>query len=127
MNLLLDTHVLLWWDQRDRRLSARAGALIADPGNQVFISAASIWEIAIKRRQGKLRFEGSALSLIDANGFYELPILPLDAETAGALDWHHNDPFDRLLVAQAARLAFTLLTADRIIRAYGGVAQQWAG
>lgn len=125
--MLLDTHVLLWWDQQDRRLGAPARALIADPGNQVFVSAASIWEIAIKRRRGKLKFEGSALALIDSNGFHELPILPVDAETAGALEWDHNDPFDRLLVAQARRLTFTLLSADGAIRAYGGVAQLWAG
>jgi PIN domain nuclease of toxin-antitoxin system len=127
LNILLDTHVLLWWDQQDRRLSAPARAWIADPANQVFVSAASIWEIAIKRRRGKLRFEGSALVLIDANGFHELPIVPADAETAGALEWIHNDPFDRLLVAQAERLGFTLLTADGVIRAYDGVAQLWAG
>ncbi len=126
MNLLLDTHVLLWWDQQDRRLGAPARALIADSGNQVFVSAASIWEIAIKRRRGKLKFEGSALVLIDANGFHELPILPADAEAAGALEWRHNDPFDRLLVAQARRLTFTLLTADAVIRAYDGVPQLWA-
>ncbi|HME19964.1 MAG TPA: type II toxin-antitoxin system VapC family toxin [Acetobacteraceae bacterium] len=126
MNLLLDTHVFLWWDRQDKALNADTRALIADPANQVFISAASIWEIAIKRRLKKLDFRGSAVAAIGANGFHELPILPIDAENAGALAWHHNDPFDRVLVAQARRLTFTLATADAAIRAYPNVAQMWA-
>lgn len=126
MNLLLDTHVFLWWDRGDKALNADAHALIADPANQVFVSAASIWEIAIKRRLKKLEFRGSALAAISANGFHELPILPMDAENAGALAWRHNDPFDRMLVAQARCLTLTLTTADVVIRAYPGVAQMWA-
>ncbi len=127
MNLLLDTHVFLWWDRADKALNAETHALIADPTNQVFISAASIWEIAIKRRLKKLDFRGSAVAAISANGFHELPMLPIDAEAAGALGWHHGDPFDRMLVAQAKRLSVTLATADAAIRAYGNVAQMWAG
>jgi PIN domain nuclease of toxin-antitoxin system len=126
VNLLLDTHVFLWWDSQDKALNAEARALIADPANQVFVSAASIWEIAIKRRLKKLDFRGSAVAAIGANGFHELPILPIDAEAAGALAWQHNDPFDRTLVAQAGRLTFTLVTADALIRAYPSVAQMWA-
>jgi PIN domain nuclease of toxin-antitoxin system len=126
VNLLLDTHVFLWWDRGDKALNADAHALIADPANQVFVSAASIWEIAIKRRLKKLEFRGSALAAISANGFHELPILPMDAENAGALAWRRNDPFDRMLVAQARRLTLTLTTADVVIRAYPGVAQMWA-
>lgn len=127
MNLLLDTHAFLWWDKQDRAMNDDARALIANPANQVFISVASVWEIAIKRRLGKLEFLGSPAAAIGANGFHELPIVPVDAENAGGLEWRHNDPFDRLLVVQARRLAFTLLTADKTIRAYGGVAQLWAG
>ncbi len=127
MNLLLDTHVFLWWDRQDKALNADTRALIADPANQVFISAASIWEIAIKRRLKKLDFRGSAVAAIGANGFHELPILPIDAENAGALAWQHNDPFDRMLVAQARRLTFTLATADAALRAYPNVVQMWAG
>ena len=66
-----------------------------------------MWEIAIKRRLKKLDFRGSAVAAIGANGFHELPILPIDAEVAGALAWQHNDPFDRMLVAQARRLGLT--------------------
>jgi PIN domain nuclease of toxin-antitoxin system len=126
LNLLLDTHVFLWWDKQDKALNADARALIADPANQIFVSAASIWEIAIKRRLKKLDFRGSAVAAIGANGFNELPILPVDAENAGALAWQHNDPFDRMLVAQAKRLALTLATADTTIRAYANIAQIWA-
>ncbi len=127
MNLLLDTHVFLWWDSWDKALNADTRDVIADPANQVFVSAVSIWEIAIKRRLKKLDFRGSAVAAIGANGFHELPILPIDAENAGALAWQHNDPFDRMLVAQARRLTFTLATADAAIRAYANVAQMWVG
>ncbi len=126
MNLLLDTHVFLWWDRQDNALNADTRAVIADPGNQIFVSAASIWEIAIKRQQRKLDFRGSAVAAIGANGFLELAMLPIDAENAGGLTWRHNDPFDRMLVAQARRLTFTLATADVAIRAYPNVAQIWA-
>ena len=127
MNLLLDTHVFLWWDSQDRSLNSDTRALIADTGNEVFISAASIWEMAIKRRLRKLEFRGSAVAAISANGFSELPVLPIDAEQAGELAWQHADPFDRMLVAQARRLTFTLATADAAIRSYGSVVQIWAG
>ena len=127
MNLLLDTHVFLWWDSWAKALSADTRDVIADPANQVFVSAVSIWEIAIKRRLKKLDFRGSAVAAIGANGFHELPILPIDAENAGALAWQHNDPFDRMLVAQARRLTFTLATANAAIRAYANVAQMWVG
>jgi PIN domain nuclease of toxin-antitoxin system len=127
VNLLLDTHVFLWWDSNAKPLNGDTRALIADSANQVFVSAASIWEIAIKRRLKKLDLRGSPVAAIDANGFHELPILPIDAENAGTLAWRHNDPFDRMLVAQARRLTFTLATADVAIRAYSNVAQMWAG
>jgi len=98
-------------DRQDKALNADTIALIADP-NQVFVSAASVWEIAIKRRLKKLDFRGSAVAAIGAHGFHELPILPIDAENAGALAWRHKDPFDRNLIAQLRRLAFILATAD---------------
>jgi PIN domain nuclease of toxin-antitoxin system len=127
VNLLLDTHVFLWWDREDKALNADARALIGDPANQVFVSAASIWEIAIKRRLKKLDGRGFAVAAIGANVFHELPILPIDAEAADALAWQHNDPFDRMLVAQARRLTLTLTTADAAVRAYANIAQMWAG
>jgi PIN domain nuclease of toxin-antitoxin system len=93
----------------------------------VFVSAASVWEIAIKARTGKLTFGASPLGAIAANGFFELPILPIEAESAGMLAWEHADPFDRMLVAQALRLNLTFVTSDRTILGYPGLAVLWAG
>lgn len=127
MILLLDTHVFLWWDSDHASLPRQVKALIADAANRALISAGSVWEIAIKRRLGKLSFNGSPTAAIAANGFEALPVLPLDAEQAGVLAWTHTDPFDRLLVAQAQRLGATLITADSAMRDYNGVALLWAG
>jgi PIN domain nuclease of toxin-antitoxin system len=126
VNLLLDTHVFLWWDRDDARLNPAARSLIEDPTNTVFVSAASVWEIAIKRRVGKLAFSGSPTAAIAANGFLELPIEPADAEHAGNLDWAHNDPFDRVLVSQAIRKSATFVTADALIRDFRFVPQLWS-
>src|SRR4051812_959120 len=94
--------------------------------NNIFVSAATVWEIAIKRRRGKLKFPGSASAAIAANGFHELPILPLEAESAGDLVWQHNDTFDRLLVAQAMHQNLILVTADETIRALEDLPRLWA-
>ena len=90
MTLLLDTQVFLWWNNRDPSLNATAQAAIEDPANDVYASAASVWEIAIERRRGKWRFAGSAAMAIAANGFLELPILPLEPEQAADLPWAHK-------------------------------------
>lgn len=126
MNLLLDTHILLWWDQDDARLSSVARALIADPENDVFVSAASPWEIAIKARKGKLVFTGSASGLIEDNGFLPMPITPQHGAAAGQLDWDHPDPFDRMLVVQSRDEGLVLVHADAQIRSYKAVTQLWA-
>lgn len=126
MNLLLDTHVFLWWDQRSSALNVNARAAIEDERNNIFVSAASVWEIAIKRRRGKLRFSGSVSGAIAANGFLELPILPPEAEAAGDLAWRHEDPFDRLLVAQTMHQGLVLVTGDETIRDLDSVARLWA-
>ena len=126
MNLLLDTRVFLWWDQRNSALNANSRETIEDERNNIFVSAASVWEIAIKRRRGKLRFSGSASAAIGANGFHELPILPQDAEAAGDLNWRHEDPFDRVLVAQAMHQGLIFVTGDETIRDLDIVAQLWA-
>ena len=126
-DLLLDTHVFLWWQVKDRRLADAARQSIAAPSVRVFVSAASVWEIAIKQRSGKLAFGVSPVTAIAANGFSELPIAGLDAEHAGALEWPHTDPFDRLLVAQAMRHGLVLVTSDAEIVRFRGVPQLWAG
>lgn len=124
--LLLDTRVFLWWQTADRRLGPSARQAIAEPDNDIFVSAASVWEIVLKARRGKLSFSVSPLSAIAAHGFRELPILAADAEASGALDWHHADPFDRLLVAQAQRASAILVTADAAIRDFGAAPMLWA-
>ncbi|MHB8529900.1 MAG: type II toxin-antitoxin system VapC family toxin [Caulobacteraceae bacterium] len=127
MDLVLDTHVFLWWDSGSSKLGERAGSVIADPTNSVFVSAASLWEIAIKRRRGKLAFRGSAVEAVGRNGFIELSISGSDAETAGALAWPHSDPFDRMILAQAQARSLVLVTADAAMRDFNGVAQIPAG
>jgi PIN domain nuclease of toxin-antitoxin system len=116
--LLLDTHALLWWRDDDRRLSARAHEAIADPDLRVFFSAASIWEIAIKRALGKLKAPPNLLDTMTERGFVELPVLSRHALLAGALPAHHADPFDRMIVAQAQSEGLTVLTRDERIAAY---------
>jgi PIN domain nuclease of toxin-antitoxin system len=126
MDLLLDTHVFLWWDGDDARLNAAARAAIADRSNRVFVSVASIWEICIKRQKGKLLFPGAPSVAIDRNGFGTLSIGVDHAEAAGDLSWHHPDPFDRMILCQAKLLSCVLVTADSILASYKPVPQLWA-
>jgi len=111
VRLLLDTHVLLWW-LNDSDLGETARDAIADPDNEVFVSAASAWEIAIKQALGKLRGPIDLRAEISANGFQSLPITIEHGLTAGALPRHHEDPFDRMLIAQAQLHAMTAVTRD---------------
>lgn len=117
MNLLLDTHALLWW-LADEQLDAGARAAIEDPENVVWVSAASVWEIAIKRSLGKLRTGADLLGAVEWSGFERLPIAMDHAEAAGALPPHHRDPFDRMLVAQAQLLDLAIVTRDAAFDAY---------
>ena len=120
MRLLLDTHAYLWWLDDDPHLTAAAREAVANPRSIVFISAASIWEIAIKAHLKRIRLRNPDLTAeIEANGFVELPIGARHAQHAGALPRHHDDPFDRMLVAQAELEELTLVTHDRRLRAYG--------
>jgi PIN domain nuclease of toxin-antitoxin system len=117
-SLLVDSHALLWWRGDHRRLSARAHDAIEDPDVELFFSAVSIWEIAIKRAQGKLDVPEDLLDTMEQRGFVELPVLSRHAIIAGALPAHHRDPFDRMIVAQAQCEGFTLITNDARIAAY---------
>lgn len=119
MILLLDAHTLVWWLSADETLRSGAGDAIADPANEVVVSAASVWELEIKRAAGKLRLPEELLVAIEAGGMSVLPITGRDAERAASLPLHHRDPFDRMLVAQAARLDATIVTRDRAFDAYG--------
>jgi PIN domain nuclease of toxin-antitoxin system len=116
--LLLDTHVLLWWLADSPKLGSAAAGLIDDPANSVFVSAATGWEIAIKRASGKLRVREGLHDLVTDEGFAHLPVTFLHGEHAGALPAHHRDPFDRMLIAQAQMEELELLTADRKMRLY---------
>lgn len=117
MSILLDTSVLLWW-LAGAPLSPDAVARIADPANLVLVSAASVWEIAIKRALGKVRLRGSVVGHATSAGFELLAISAEHAERAGALPHHHRDPFDRMLVAQAQAERLVVATRDSAFRAY---------
>lgn len=118
MDLLLDTHAFIWWDISDARLKAEARAAITDPSNRIVVSAASVWEISIKRTTGKLAFRDDILRAIARNGFDTMSISPQHADEAGSLPLHHADPFDRLLIAQAKIENMKLLTQDRKLLSY---------
>ena len=117
MNLLLDTHVLIWWDE-GRRLAAEARRAIA-AADSVYVSAASAWEVAIKTRLGRLRPIRTVEQAVDESGFLELPVTFRHAERVGKLPPHHRDPFDRLLIAQADVEELTLVTRDAVFARYG--------
>jgi PIN domain nuclease of toxin-antitoxin system len=118
MKLLLDTHAFLWWDAKDVRLSESLRSAIASPRNDVFVSAATVWEIAIKRASGKLIFGRPVGKTIEEYGFMPIPITVEHAEWAGGLPQLHRDPFDRLLVAQAQLEGLVLVTVDDQILRY---------
>ena len=119
VRLLLDTHAFLWWDQQLRRLSRPLRAAISDEANDILVSAATIGELAIKRAIGKLRFDRPIVAAVRALGFEILPVTGSHAEHAGGLPRHHNDPFDRLIIAQAYLEAMVLGTQDRRMQPYG--------
>jgi PIN domain nuclease of toxin-antitoxin system len=118
MRLLLDTHVFLWWDRNDSRLPAAFRDAIGLPENEVFVSAGSAWEIAIKRTSGKLEAGASAAATIRRHGFISLSVTVEHAEWAGSLPILHRDPFDRLLVAQAHLEGLVLVSVDEQILRY---------
>jgi PIN domain nuclease of toxin-antitoxin system len=123
MKLLLDTHLLLWAAGEPRRLSKRARTLLADPDNELLFSAASLWEVAIKRGLGRKDFTVDAWllrrGLLD-NGYSELPITSDHVVATESLPSIHKDPFDRILVAQATVEGVTLLTIDSFVSQYPG-------
>jgi PIN domain nuclease of toxin-antitoxin system len=123
MKLLLDTHLLLWAAGEPQRLSATALALIEDPANELVFSAASLWEVAIKRQLGRsdFRVDPRVLrrGLLD-NGYLELPVSSEHTVAIDNLPPIHKDPFDRMLVAQASVEGIVLLTVDPLVARYRG-------
>lgn len=123
MRILLDTHAYLWWIIGSARLSTAAYDAITNSGNEVFFSAASAWEIATKHRLGRLPEADSViqniLASIEAAGFEELPITVRDGELAGSLPNYHQDPFDRIIIAQALIRNLAIVSNERIFDQYG--------
>jgi PIN domain nuclease of toxin-antitoxin system len=122
MRLLLDTHVWLWMIGDDERLNEPTHTALTDPENDIFLSAAAVWELAIKRAAGKLKFTGSPAVQVaihlKRSGVFPLPITADHALAAAALPMHHRDPFDRMMIAQALAEDLTLSTADARLSAY---------
>jgi PIN domain nuclease of toxin-antitoxin system len=120
VKLLLDSHAFLWWLVEDPKLSVEARQAMADPATIVHVSAATVWELSIKATLGKLDLDGADLvEEIEGNDFVELPVTARHSLAAGTLPRHHEDPFDRMLIAQARIEGLTIVTRDPAFRAYG--------
>jgi len=123
MRVLVDTHTLLWAVTGDRKLSKRAHSVLASFANEVFVSAASAWEITTKHRLGKLPSAGELVAdfarIVEQLGFQPLPISIDHAQRAGNLPGDHRDPFDRMLIAQAQSENLALVSNERIFDFYG--------
>lgn len=121
MRLLLDTHIFLWAVSGSSLLKPAVRGLI-ESADEVYLSAASVWEVAIKARLGKIDADPRELAAaIDASGFLELPVSAAHAAEVATLELHHNDPFDRLLIAQALVEPLRLVTADEVLARYSDV------
>jgi len=123
VKLLLDTHAFLWWVAASKELSRKARSAIGSARNECYVSVASAWEIAIKVSLGKLRIEGALDRFLPEqlaqNGFQALPIDLKHTARVATLPFHHRDPFDRLLVAQAIEEELSVVTADPVFAKYG--------
>jgi len=123
VRLLLDTHILIWAAGQDDRLSASARQLLERPGNELVFSAASLWDVALKRQGGKSDFGAEPAVLrrrLLESGYVELPITGVHAAATSMLPEIHKDPFDRLLLAQAICEGITLVTANKTLASYPG-------
>jgi PIN domain nuclease of toxin-antitoxin system len=118
VNLLLDTHIVLWWLNDSEELSKRTRAAIEE-ADRVVVSAVTAWEVAIKSAIGKLRMPGNFEEALAVYRFESLPLTVKHGLAAGALNRYHGDPFDRMLVAQASLESLTLVTRDRQLAEYG--------
>jgi PIN domain nuclease of toxin-antitoxin system len=117
VRLLLDTHVVLWWSERSRRLREETRRRIAE-ADEVFVSAASAWEVSVKVALGKLEVPGPLMEVVASSGFVPLPITFAHAEAVRTLPRLHADPFDRMLVAQAVVEGLALVSRDRALASY---------
>ena len=119
--VLLDTHVFMWWIDEPSRIRASWLDTILDPDNRVHVSAASAWEIETKKRIGKLRFDHAVPEAVAEYQFEPLAINMEHASLAGSLNWDHRDPFDRMIVAQALEGDMILVSADEVMTSAPGV------
>ena len=122
MNILLDTHIFIWWNDEPTKITKKARQVIEDQSNTIYISAVVIWEMTVKTMLGKLESPDDPLAIAIREGFVPLPITGQHALTLKTLENHHSDPFDRLLIAQAKHEGFTLLTHDKTIMSYADFA-----
>ena len=122
MKLLLDTHTFIWFVEDDKQLPVKAKRLIENPGNEIYLSIASLWEIAIKLQLKKLELSQpleKVMELAALNGFVFLPILPEHIITLTKLEFFHRDPFDRMIIAQSINEKQTIITKDQVFIYYG--------
>ncbi|HZD30997.1 MAG TPA: type II toxin-antitoxin system VapC family toxin [Candidatus Angelobacter sp.] len=122
MNVLADTHAVLWWFTAPARLSLVAASALKNSDNRIYVSAAVAWELAIKTNSGRLNAQpllSSFSRLLFERGFRRLAISTEHAVRAGMLPRHHSDPFDRMLIAQSQALDFAIISADEALDAYG--------
>ena len=119
MNLLLDTHALLWWLDNPSKLTKEARTAIAEGRNQVRVSAAVVWEIEIKKARGKLRAPDNLKEVLEEERFIPLPITIPHVLALAGLPPIHEDPFDRIQAAQAKLEGLTLVTRDKTLKEYG--------
>jgi PIN domain nuclease of toxin-antitoxin system len=118
VKLLIDTNAALWLLDADTRLSPSADQMLTDPANEVLLSAAVVWEVAIKQSLGKLDAPDGFSSMLISGGATPLPVSIEHARAVASLPWHHRDPFDRLLVAQANFEDAVVVSSDERLRAY---------
>jgi len=119
MYILLDAHAFLWWITDAPRLGSSAREAIGDPANQIVVGIGALWEIAIKRSRGQLRFPFDFETVLQGEGFGVLPVTYAHLRTLDTLPHHHGDPFDRMLIAQSLADRIPVATADRRFAAYG--------
>jgi|SRR3989338_962061 len=115
MRYLLDTHIFIWWMEKNKRLSKDIFNLLNNPQNQIFLSVASVWELIIKKAKKKLKTPKDVQGGIKASGFIPINIEMLHVLDLEKLPMHHNDPFDRIIISQAKIEHLTLITADKKI------------
>ncbi len=123
MNVLLDTHTFLWWITNSEKLSDKATVILEDTDNSLYLSSASVWEMAIKISIGKLELTETldvfVPAQLAANQIQELPILNRYAIAVSTLPWHHQDPFDRMIIAQGLTEEMLIVSKDEFFDAYG--------